>query len=62
MVASDEGSAAERVGLPAGDVIVAVNRRPVTTAAELASALQGVTGTIALELYRDGTRLFLAVL
>ncbi|WP_244561452.1 DegQ family serine endoprotease [Ensifer aridi] len=57
----DEGSAAARAGLQAGDVIVAVNRRPVNSAAELASALKEVTGTIALDLYRDGMRLFLVV-
>ncbi|WVT76542.1 DegQ family serine endoprotease (plasmid) [Sinorhizobium chiapasense] len=57
----DEGSAAARAGLETGDVIVAVNRRQVATAAELASALQEAKGTIALDLYRGGTRMFLAL-
>lgn len=57
----EDGSAAARAGLEAGDVIVAVNRRPVGSTADLAAALKEVTGTLALDLFRDGMRLFLVV-
>ncbi|MBB5537734.1 S1-C subfamily serine protease [Rhizobium giardinii] len=54
----EDGGAAARSGLRAGDVIVAVNRRPVSTVAELAAALNNASGTIALELFRGGLELF----
>ncbi|QNH35604.1 Do family serine endopeptidase [Aminobacter sp. MDW-2] len=57
----DEGSAAARAGLRAGDVIVAVNRQPVTTTVELATALRNTAGTIALDLFRGGNKLFLVI-
>ena len=57
----DEGSAAARAGLRAGDVIVAVNRQPVTTTVELTMALRNTTGTIALDLFRGGSKLFLVI-
>jgi S1-C subfamily serine protease len=37
-----EGSAAQRAGLAAGDVIVEVNGRPVLTAAQLQSSIAGL--------------------
>ncbi|MBW9064542.1 DegQ family serine endoprotease [Rhizobium herbae] len=57
----EDGSAAARSGLRAGDVIVAVNRRPVSTVAELAAALNDASGTIALDLFRGGLKLFLVI-
>jgi Do/DeqQ family serine protease len=57
----DEGSPAARAGLRAGDVIVAVNRQPVTTTVELTTALRGAAGTIALDLFRGGSKLFLVI-
>ncbi|WVT75603.1 Do family serine endopeptidase (plasmid) [Sinorhizobium chiapasense] len=57
----DEGSAAARAGLRAGDVIVAVNRHPVTTTLELTTALRGTAGTIALDLFRGGAKLLLVI-
>lgn len=57
----DEDSAAAQSGLRAGDVIVAVNRRPVSTVAELTSALREAAGTIALDLFRGGAKLFLVI-
>ncbi|BCG83804.1 serine endoprotease DegQ (plasmid) [Mesorhizobium sp. 113-3-3] len=56
-----EGSAAARAGLRADDVIVAVNRKPVATVAALNVALHEASGTIALDLFRDGAKLFLVV-
>ncbi|NRP74243.1 Periplasmic serine endoprotease DegP [Ensifer psoraleae] len=57
----EDGSAAERSGLRAGDVIVAVNRQPIATVAELAAALKDAGGTIALDLFRGGSKLFLVI-
>ncbi|MEY9560155.1 Do family serine endopeptidase (plasmid) [Sinorhizobium fredii] len=51
-----DGSAAARSGLRAGDVIVAVNRRPISTVAELEIALKNAGGTIALDLFRAGSK------
>jgi serine protease Do/serine protease DegQ len=55
------GSPAAQAGLRAGDVIVAVNRQPVRTVAELTRLLGETRGTIALDLFRGGTRLLLVV-
>lgn len=55
------GSAAARSGLRAGDVIIAVNRKPVATVAELAAALKDAGGAIALDLFRGGSKLFLVI-
>lgn len=57
----EDGSAAARSGLRAGDVIVAVNHQPVATVAELAAALKNARGTIALDLFRAGSKLFLVI-
>uniref|UniRef100_UPI0005B40910 PDZ domain-containing protein n=1 Tax=Rhizobium fredii TaxID=380 RepID=UPI0005B40910 len=57
----EEGSAAARSGLRAGDVIVAVNRQPIATVAQLAAALKDAGGAIALDLFRGGSKLFLVI-
>jgi Do/DeqQ family serine protease len=57
----EDGSAAARAGLRAGDVIVAVNRKPVATVAALNAALHEASGTIALDLFRGGAKLFLVL-
>jgi len=57
----EEGSAAARAGLRTGDVIVAVNRKPVATVAALNAALHEASGTIALDLFRGGAKLFLVL-
>jgi serine protease DegQ len=54
-------SPAARAGLRAGDVIVAVNRSPVSSVAELRSAVAGQRTILALELIRDGGRFLLVV-
>ncbi|RCW80037.1 Do family serine endopeptidase [Phyllobacterium bourgognense] len=56
-----EGSTAARSGLRVGDVIVAVNRRPVSSLSDLTTALRDATRTIALDLIRGGTKLFLVI-
>ncbi|PWL16373.1 serine endoprotease DegQ [Falsochrobactrum shanghaiense] len=55
------GSPAAQAGLRTGDVIVAVNRRPVGTVAELTRLLGETRGTIALDLFRGGARLLLVI-
>ncbi|PDT44570.1 serine endoprotease DegQ, partial [Sinorhizobium fredii] len=57
----EEGSAAARSGLRAGDVIVAVNRQPIATVAQLAAALKDAGGAIARDLFRGGSKLFLVI-
>ncbi|THK39151.1 DegQ family serine endoprotease [Ensifer sp. MPMI2T] len=57
----EDGSAAARSGLRAGDVIVAVNRRPIATVAELTAALKNAGGAIALDLFRGGSKFFLVI-
>ena len=58
-VAAD--SVAARAGLRPGDVITAVNRRPVRTPRGVARALAGTPGAVALTLWRDGRPLLLVL-
>jgi serine protease DegQ len=55
------GSPAARSGLRAGDVIVAVNRMPVSSPQDLSRRLSAKHATLAVELVRDGSRLLLIV-
>jgi S1-C subfamily serine protease len=57
----EEGSPAARAGLRPGDVIVAINRKPVSTITDLNAAFEGATETIALELVRGGQKLLLVI-
>ncbi|MFN6924990.1 MAG: Do family serine endopeptidase [Tabrizicola sp.] len=52
-------SPAERVGIRPGDVVLAVNRRPVATPEDLAAALDASRGNaVALLVWRDGREQF----
>jgi S1-C subfamily serine protease len=55
------GSPAERSGLRAGDVVVAVNRTPVSSVQELSTALGAATSAIALNVRRGDSQLFIVV-
>jgi serine protease DegQ len=55
------GSAAARFDLRADDVITGVNREPITSVADLASALNDARPPIALQVQREGRSLFLLV-
>ncbi|MHC2301866.1 Do family serine endopeptidase [Rhizobium mongolense] len=55
------GSVADRAGLRAGDMVVAVNRIPVTSVAELRRAISKKAAIAALELFRDGARFLLVI-
>lgn len=57
----EPGSPAAQAGLRESDVILAVNRRSVTSVAELNEALAATAGMIALNLIRGGMRLFLMI-
>jgi Do/DeqQ family serine protease len=57
----EEGSAAAQSGLRVGDVIVAVNRRPVSSLSDLTTALHDAKRTIALDLIRGGEKVFLII-
>lgn len=55
------GSAAARAGLRPGDIIVAVNRVPVASVADLRRTIAERPAIVALELIRDGGRLLLVI-
>ena len=57
----EQGSPAWRNGLRSGDIILAVNRRAVTTVGALSEALEGATSAVALNILRGNTRLFLVI-
>ncbi|TIS66066.1 MAG: PDZ domain-containing protein, partial [Mesorhizobium sp.] len=57
----EPASPAARAGLRTGDMIVAVNRKPVSSMEDLRSAIAGQRAVLALELIRDGARFLLVV-
>jgi serine protease Do len=57
----DPGSQAAAAGLQKGDVIQQVNRKPVTSADEFASAIRHSSGESLLLVNREGNKIFLAV-
>jgi len=54
----EPGRPAARAGLRPGDIIVAVNRSPVSSVADLRSAMGGQSTILAPELIRDGAIFF----
>ncbi|MCH8501262.1 MAG: DegQ family serine endoprotease [Aliidiomarina sp.] len=57
----ESGSPAERIGLRENDVILAVNRQPVSSNRDLQEAIQNSRGVIALNLRRGNTQLYLVL-
>lgn len=57
----DPGSRAARSGLEAGDIILAVNRVPIETVADLRQHLTQVDGALALTVHRGTARIFLVM-
>jgi serine protease DegQ len=57
----EAGSRAARSGVRVGDMILAVNRKRLASAAELKEALAGAQGTLALHLMREGVPLLVVV-
>jgi S1-C subfamily serine protease len=56
-----QGSAAARSGLAEGDIITAVNRRPVRSVQDLADAIGNAGGAVALNVIRGNARLFIVI-
>jgi len=61
LVVQDVAGAAERAGVRPGDVIVAVNTKPVTTVEELKSMVAKSGKTVALLVQRDNAQIFIPV-
>lgn len=57
----EPGSPAERNGLRAGDIVTAVNRRPVRDVQGLARAIRAAGAAIALNVIRGDARLFIVI-
>jgi serine protease DegQ len=57
----DPGSAADRAGLRPGDIVTAVNRTPVGSAAELVKVVHQEQGRIALNVQRGDAQTYLLV-
>ncbi|KFZ29024.1 serine endoprotease DegQ [Pseudidiomarina atlantica] len=57
----EEGSMAARYGLRKDDVIVAVNRQPVSTVSELRNVLDSAQGVVALNIRRGNSSLYLVL-
>jgi S1-C subfamily serine protease len=54
-------SAADKAGLEAGDVVVAVNGSPVSSASELNRGLDAVTGKASLTVMRGDQKLTMQI-
>ncbi len=61
MVVQSVAGAAARAGLQSGDVVLAINGRPVDDIDDLRQVLQGRPRSVALLVWRDGQRLFVPV-
>lgn len=57
----DEGSPAQRLGLQADDVIIAVNRQRVTSVSELRRMLDNTQGVLAMHVRRGNSTLYLVL-
>lgn len=57
----DSNSSAARAGLQVGDIILAINRVPVGSVAELREQLASVKGALALTIQRGSARIFLLI-
>jgi serine protease Do len=61
LVIEDVGGAAARAGIEAGDVLLAVNGRPVQSVEQVRSVLAGKPRSVALLVQRDGEKIFVPV-
>jgi serine protease Do len=61
MVIEDVAGAAERAGVQSGDVLLAINGKPVQSVEEVRAALKSHPKQVALLLMRDGDTLFVPV-
>jgi len=61
LVVEDVGGAAERAGIVAGDVLLAINGKPVTSIEQIKSVLAGKPKSVALLVQREGEKIFVPV-
>jgi serine protease Do len=61
LVVEDVGGPAARAGIEPGDVLVAINGRPVTSVEQVRSVMAGKPKSVALLVERDGERIFVPV-
>ncbi|HZE92174.1 MAG TPA: Do family serine endopeptidase [Rhizobacter sp.] len=61
MLVEDVSGAAERAGIQAGDVLLAINGKPVTSIEQVRSVMSGKPKSVALLVERDGERIFVPV-
>jgi len=57
----ERGSAAWRAGLRAGDVIVSINRQPLTSLADVPAAVRQSSNGLLLNIWRGNTALYIVV-
>jgi len=61
LVVEDVGGAAERAGIVAGDVLLAINGKPVQSVDQVKSVLAGKPKSVALLVQREGEKIFVPV-
>jgi serine protease Do len=61
MVIENVSGAAARAGVEAGDVLIAINGKPVTSIEQVRSVMSGKPKSVALLVERDGERIFVPV-
>ncbi len=61
LLIEDVGGAAQKAGVQAGDVLLAVNGRSIESVEQVRDSLKGQPKQVALLLMRDGTRIFVPV-
>jgi len=61
LVVQRVGGAAARAGVEAGDVVLAINGKPVRSVEQVRAALEGKPKSVALLVLRDGDRIFVPV-
>ena len=61
MVVENVSGAAARAGIEPGDVLLAINGRPVQSIEQVRGVLQGKPKSVALLVQRDGEKIFVPV-